>query len=456
MSNAVQLYSKKPSTLVANEEHKKAPRADRGLLTYVLFGMFAVFILIGGMGYWSLTAKLNGAVIAPASFVVESNRKTVQHLEGGIVRDLLVKEGDYVSANQVLLRMDSTDSTINIDVLGAQLAELSIRRARLVAEINSAEVFDIGSTQLRVLAELDPDNRRSLITVQQNLFNAQVRARKSEKEILEQRIIRFEQEIDGLELQRQAGARQLTLLEKDIVGFKTLLKRKLVAASRVNGLQRNKEQLHGADANLVTSQARAANQIEELKLNMISQQRLRHETISTELAEIETRISSIQPQYLGAKERFKRVAITAPVSGRVVGMKVYTKGGVIRSGEPILDIVPETDELVVEARVATKDIDKLYIGQDTRVRLAAFDQADIPEALGKIIGLSADALTDDNDGSQYYAARVRLNDDQQNSINELDFIPGMPADVFVNTGERTAINYFLKPLRDRLARTFVE
>ena len=386
----------------------------------------------------------------------ESNRKTVQHLEGGIVRDLLVKEGDYVTADQVLLRMDSTDSDIDVDVLGTRLAELYVRQARLLAELSGRDTFVFDSERNPVVRDLAVDERDALIAVQRELFDAQLRARKSEAEVVGQRIIRFREEIDGLEEQRAANARQLTIIEEELVAFEKLLKRGLTIASRVNGIKREKERLLGADAQFTTSQARAANQIDELKLSKIGQEKLRREAIATELAALETQISSIGPQYYGAKEKLKRVAVVAPVSGRVVDMQVYTMGGVVRAGEPILDIVPETDELVVEARVATADIEKLHVGQDTRIRLTAFDQADVPEATGRIVDLSADSLTDDRTGDRYYVARVRLDGEQSAEVRTLEFVPGMPADVFVNTGSRTAFSYFLQPLNERLARTFVQ
>lgn len=432
------------------------PPQKSGIWFYICLGVVALLGLVGGAGYWSMSAKLDGAVVATASFVVESNRKTVQHLEGGIVRDLLVKEGDYVTADQVLLRMDSTDSDIDVDVLGTQLAELFVRRARLLAELSGKKRFEFDLTRNPVVDALSPDEQKTLIDVQTVLFDAQVRAQTGEAEIVGQRVVRFEEEIAGLEEQREANGRQLVIIKQELGAFETLLKRGLTAASRVNGIKREMERLRGADAQFTTAQARAGNQIDELRLNKIGRERTRRTEIASELADLETRISSVGPQYYGAREKLKRVAVAAPVSGRIVNMQVYTEGGVIRGGEPILDIVPESDELVVEARVATADIEKLSVGQNTRVRLTAFDQTDVPEALGAIVGLSADSLTDERSGDQYFVARIKLDSEQPEQVRDLELIPGMPADVFVNTGSRTALSYFLQPLNDRLARTFIQ
>jgi len=423
---------------------------------FIFLGLFVVFGFIGSSAYWAVTAKLDGAVVAPASFVVEGNRKTVQHLEGGIVSELLVTEGDFVRANQVLMRMDSTDNDVNLDVLGSQIAELQVRKARLLAEFEGSGKFTISSLTAHLSGEVGNQKLQSIYLTQKQLFDAQTKARDSEKRVLEQQIASLEQEIDGIEEQRGANSRQMDIAVTELDAFETLLAKGLTQVSRVNSVKREIERLRGLDASFTTSQARSLNQIGELRLTAIGQQKLRQEAITTELASIEGQISSIEPQYLGAVQKQTRIDIKAPVSGRVVNMSIYTKGGVIRSGEPILDIVPADEELIIEAKVNTSDIEKLRIGQTTRIRLSAFDQSDVPEANGQIIDLSADSIKDERTGGDYYVARVKLSKEQPVNVQKLEFVPGMPADVFVNTGERTALSYLMQPLNDRLAKTFIE
>lgn len=457
MSNDIVIIDNKNTGKPVQESQNSIMQpAGSNITLHVFLGLFALLALFGGAGYWALSAQLDGAIVAPASFVVESNRKTVQHLEGGIIKDLLVKEGDYVEANQVLLYMDATSDEVNLDVLGNQLAELYVRRARLTAELSGADVFEFNINHYPIIERLPANVQSSLLSVQKSLFEEQLQARKGEAEVVEQRILRFQEEVAGLGNQRDGTHRQIAIIDKEIKSFEELLRRKLIAGSRVNALKRERERLLVSDAQFETGQARALNQISELTLSVIGDKRLRREAIATELATIATQISSISPQYFGAEQKLQRVAVMAPVSGRIVNMQVYTNGGVLRAGDTILDIVPQSDELVVEARIATADIEKLYVGQDTRVRLSAFDQTDVPEASGEIIGLSADSLTDERSGARYYVARVRLGEDQPAVVRDLDFVPGMPADVFINTGDRTAFSYFLKPLNDRLARTFVQ
>ena len=274
--------------------------------------------------------------------------------------------------------------------------------------------------------------------------------------LTEQRVSSLTDQIRGLQAQRASNARQLDIVRQELSNLETLLDKGLIAVARVNARRVEAERLTGVDAVLHAQEAQSRNEISALRLSTVATQTLRDEAASTELAQIEASLATLEPQYTGAVERLKRVAIVAPVSGRVVEMTVFTAGGVIRPGAPILDIVPLDEPLVVEARVNTADIEKLYVGQSSRVRLSAFDQGDVPEAQGTIVGISADSLEDERTGQFYYVARVKLDDEQTSDVAALDLVPGMPADLFVNTGERTALSYLTQPLSDRLARTFIE
>ncbi|WP_299043596.1 HlyD family type I secretion periplasmic adaptor subunit [uncultured Tateyamaria sp.] len=427
-----------------------------GIAWFVAFGLLVVAGFIGGAVYWATASKLDGAVVAPASFVVEGNRKTVEHLDGGIVSSILVSNGDLVEAGQVLLELDSTDLGVDLDVITSQISDLSVRRARLVAQVQNAATFDRADVAAAMRVALDPDMWAAAYVTQKLLFDAERRSRSAERALTDQRVANLEDQVRGLQAQRRANTRQLDITRQELRNLQTLQEKGLVAAARVNARRVEVERLNGVDAALQTQAAQARNQISELRLASVGTQTLRDEAASAELAQIEASLATLEPQYSGATERLKRVAITAPVSGRVVEMTVFTAGGVVRPGTPILDIVPIDQPLVVEARVNTADIEKLHIGQSSRVRLSAFDQGDVPEADGTIIDISADSLEDERTGDFYYVARVRLNADQSADVAALDLVPGMPADLFVNTGERTALSYLAQPLSDRLARTFIE
>ncbi|MGC3939018.1 HlyD family type I secretion periplasmic adaptor subunit [Roseobacter sp. EG26] len=431
------------------------PAAEPRIRGFVLAGIAMLIIFLGGSFYWAFSSELDGAVVAPASLVVEGNRKTVEHLDGGIVRSILVSDGDFVQAGQTLVELDSAELDVDLDVFGSQLGELTVRRARLMAQINGASVFsqkDVAEAS-RVAKE---EYWHSAYLTQKQLFATEARARQTESDILDQRIESLRDQVAGIQTQRGSNARQLEITKTELRNLETLFDKGLVAATRVTARRIEIERLRGIDASLATQQAQAENQIGELKLAHLSQQKLRDEAIATELAAVDAQISVVAPRYAGATERLKRIYIAAPADGRVVNMSLFTAGGVVRPGEAILDIVPADNPLIVEARINTADIEKLKVGQSTRVRLSAFDQGDIPEATGQIFDISADSLEDDRTGESYFIARVKLNADQPKAIADLELLPGMPADLFVNTGERTAISYLTQPLSDRIARTFIE
>ena len=446
-----------PLTLRLEDYNRVQPKG-RGVSIkgFVFVGLLVAASFVGGSFYWAAASKLDGAVVAPATFVVEGNRKTVEHLDGGIVRNIAVSNGDLVEAGQTLLELDSTDLGVDLDVIKNQLSDLMVRRARLLAQLQGAENFTAEDVATSVSVSVDAADWNPAYVTQKLLFDAERRSRVAEKAVMEQRIAGLEDQVRGLQAQRDSNGRQLDITSQELVDLQSLLDKGLVATARVNARRVEVERLNGVDASLATQETQARNQINELRLTAIGTQRLRDETASNELALVEASLTALAPQYLGATERLKRVAITAPVGGRVVEMTIFTAGGVVRPGMPILDIVPADQPLVIEARVNTGDIEKLFVGQSSRIRLSAFDQGEVPEATGQIINISADSLEDERTGQYYYVAQVKLDDEQSNQVAALDLVPGMPADLFVNTGERTALSYLAQPLSERLARTFIE
>ncbi|MEL6433559.1 MAG: HlyD family type I secretion periplasmic adaptor subunit [Pseudomonadota bacterium] len=430
--------------------------AGSGIKGLVAFGVIVVATAVGGAGYWAMSSEIDGAVVAPGSFVVEGNRKSVEHLDGGIVRQILVADGDLVDAGDTLIELDSSEIDVDLDVLRSQVGELSVRRARLMAQLQDRDMFDLAFALEHLSMASPDDDWLATFDTQKLLFDAERRRRVAQRELLQQRIQSLQDQVAGLDIQRQSYARQLDITKKELTNLEILLAKGLVAAARVNSRMIEVERLTGVDASLSAQQAQSFNRISELKLARISEETQQNEAISADLVQVEASLATLLPQYEGAQQRRKRVALKAPVSGRVVSLSVFTAGGVVRPGETILEIVPDNQPLLVEARVNTADREKLSIGQPTRVRLSAFDQSDIPEATGKIVDISADSLEDDRTGHFYYTAHVRLDENQNENLRDLDLVPGMPADLFVNTGAKTALTYLAQPLQDRLIRTFIE
>lgn len=456
MTNLIRTSSELQELRLDEYNELQTQVAGSGIKRYVATGLLVVSMFIGGAAYWAVSSKLDGAVVAPASFVVEGNRKTVDHLEGGIVRRILVRDGDLVEAGQTLLELESTDLDVDLNVLESQLGDLMVRSAYLRAQIAGDETFDRAHAAKSFAVDLDPSVWQASFLTQQTLFDAERLTRLSEKAVLDQQVDSLEDQISGLTQQQSAVDRQLGITRNELAKLEPLKEKGLVTDERLSNLRLQIERLVGTEASLRTDQAGAKNRIEELKITALGSTRTRHQQYSDELVRVESELATVVPRYVGAKAQQNRLLVNAPVSGRVVGMSVFTEGGVVRPGAPIMNIVPVDEDLIVEARVNTVDVDKLFVGQQTRVRLSAFGQSDVPEAIGTITNVSADSLEDDRTGQSYFSATIDLNDEQTKEVADLRLLPGMPADVFIKTGERSALAYLVQPLRDRFVRTFVE
>ena len=418
---------------------------------YVIAGVLIIAGLFGGAGAWATMAEINGAVIAPGRLTVESNRKTVQHLDGGIVSEILIKDGDLVEPGQLLMRVRSTIDQATFDATIGQLDELHARAARLESERDGKDLIEMPA-ELKD-RQVEPEVSR-ILTGELALFQARRSSRSGTERLLNQRIQGYEQQITGLEGQIDSKGRQVELVMEEHRNLKALYDKGYATLTRVLSLQRQAEQLIGEQDAHRAEIATVRNNIAETELELGQIERDFQETVTTELRSVEAEIFGLQEQRITAEERLKRADILAPHAGVVLDLAVHTVGGVIAPGQPLMDIVPDADALLVEAQVATKDIDKITLGQASLVRLSAFDQTETPEINGTVAAISADRLVDEVTNEPYFMTRITITDDEM--IDQLDLVPGMPAEVFIETGNRTAISYFVKPLTDRLARTFVE
>ncbi|MCG8544083.1 MAG: HlyD family type I secretion periplasmic adaptor subunit [Alphaproteobacteria bacterium] len=437
--------------IAAPSERRSRPASNDNAKPYIVAGLLLVVLLLGGLFAWSATAKIDGAVVAPGTVVVESNRKPVQHLEGGVIGAVFVREGDAVDAGQVLIRLNDTIERANLAVVVDQLHALMARHARLRAEIDGADAIAFAA---ELLTLRDNANVRDTLDGQAELFRARRAARNGQHRIFEQQIANFRDQIDGLKAQRAARSRQMHLIRQELAGVGKLYKKGHAPVTRILELKRQLSRIEAQRAEHTTDIARATNSIGEVRLRQIQAGQDFRETVTTELRDVQARLQTLVERRVAAEARLARIEITAPQSGTVLALKAHAVGGVIQAGETILEIVPGDDELLVQTQVLPKDVDKVQVGQRSRIRLSALDLQVTPEIFGTLESVSADRLEDPRGGAGYFVTRIRIDDAELAKLGNLELVPGMPAEVFIQTGERLAISYLLKPLLESVTRAF--
>ena len=426
-------------------------QSRRSIRHHAVAGLVIVAILAGGVGGWAGTMKLSGALIAPGSVVVDSNVKKVQHPTGGIVGELRARDGDRVKAGDVVVRLDDTVTRANLAIVTKGLNELAARKARLESERDGAATITFPA-ELMVRVN-DPD-AISAMESERRLFDLRRSARVGQKEQLRQRIEQLKEEVRGYRAQQEAKIKEIDLIEREMVGVRDLWKQKLIPINRVTELERQAARLEGESAQLIAQTAQIGGKIAETELQIIQIDRDLSSEVAKETREIDGKLGEFVERKITAEDQLKRIEIRAPQDGTVFQSTVHTVGGVITAGDPIMLIVPEADNLTVEAKVAPQDIDQVKIGQTALLRLSAFNQQATPEINGSVTRISADASSDQRTGMTYYTIRIGMPPEEVAKLGEVTVIPGMPVEAFVQTGERTMISYFLKPLSDQLMRAF--
>ena len=381
----------------------------------------------------------------------------MQHPTGGVVGEIFVKEGGAVEEGQVVLRLDDTVTRATLGVVRSQLDELTAREARLLAERDESELIAF-PTQLA--------NRRDETSVtmalagEEKLFEARKLARTGQRAQLRERIAQMNEEIRGLSAQQAAKGTETDLIGKELVGVTELYKKNLVSISRYTQLQRDETRLQGERGQLVADSARARGKISETELQIIQLDQDFRTEVLKDLRDTQGKIAELKERLTAAEDQLKRVELRAPQSGVVHQLSVHTVGGVIGNGETIMQIVPRADELVVEAKVAPHDIDQIAPGANVTVRIMAGNQRTTPDVTGVLTRVSADLTREQQNGSQpaqaYYTVRIGLPADQVARLKDIRLVPGMPAEAFIHTYERTPLQYMLKPLGEQIARAFRE
>lgn len=426
---------------------------DRSLRRHLLAGAAATVLLVAGVGGWAATGRLAGAVIAPGQLVVDSNVKKVQHPSGGVVGELNVRDGARVAAGDVLIRLDDTQTRASLGIAVHSLDELAARKARDVAERDGADTVAFPS---ELLARLDDPQVARAVEGERRLFEIRSAARAGQKAQLRERIAQLQEEIKGVGLQQEARGQELDWIRRELKGVRELWDKNLIPYARVTTLEREQARIAGERGQLLASIAQSRGKIGGLELQILQiDQDMRAET-AKDLAEIRAREAELLEKKVAAEDQLRRIDIRAPQDGVVHQLAVHTVGGVVAQGEPIMLIVPQTEALVVEARLQPQDIDQVRIGQAANLRFSAFSQRTTPELAGTVRTVSADVTQDQKTGAYYYTMRIAVAEAELARLDGLRLVAGMPVEAFVQTGERTTLSYLLKPLADQLARAMRE
>ncbi|SCW70628.1 HlyD family type I secretion periplasmic adaptor subunit [Ancylobacter rudongensis] len=432
-----------------------ASPSDHGaaLRRLTLLGGAAVLLFAGTVGVWAVASTLTGAVVASGQFVVDGNVKKVQHATGGIVGALNVREGDRVEEGAVLIRLDDTITRANLQLVTQQLDEFAARRGRLLAERDGLAVIAVAPELAARGGELDI---AALIASEQNQFAARRVARAGRQAQLARRIAQLEDEIAGLRAQQAARDRQAALIAEELAGVRQLYAKNLVALSRKAALEREAAELDGESGRLIAAVAQAEGRIAETRLQVIEIDDVLREEVMKELGEIQSKAAELTERRIAAEDQLKRVDIRAPSAGFVHQLAVHTVGGVITPAEPAMLIVPAREALQVEARVNPPDIDQIAPGQPAQIRIHAFNQRTTPQLAGTVARISADTSRDPQSGAVFYTLRVAIPAEELARLAPQALSPGMQAEVFVQTQDRTPLHYLVKPLQDQIARAFRE
>jgi HlyD family secretion protein len=441
-----------------HEWHRGVPA---GLRTPILLGIAVLLFCVGGFGLWSCIAVIDGAVVVSGSFVATGQNKFVQHLEGGILRDVLAKEGDLVEANQTLLRLDPTAASTKLRRLVVRNQRMLLMKTRLEAEIDSSEVFSMPPELTDQAA--DPEVR-GMFERQMAELLARRSKRVSEEDVLRREIAGLQESVAGYEAQAQSTRQRMALFGEELRDKQRLLDQQLARRSEVLAIQRSEAGLAGELGELMARMADARERMSRAMQQIAQIRSAAMQKTIEELRTTETELDDLQEQIRAAQNVLDRVEVRSPVRGIIVKLHQHTPGGVIGAGAVILELLPVNDELIIEARLNPSEIGHVKTDQDALVRLTAFNQRVTQMIEAKVVYLSADAITfgahkveQDLPARPSYVVRVRLDpDDLHSKVATLQPTPGMPADVFIKTGERTFFDYIMRPVFDSFSRAFRE
>lgn len=415
-------------------------------------GMLIVFATFGVFGLWAAFAPMDSSALAPGVLVVKAYKKTVQHLDGGIVSKILTRDGDIVQEGQPLLTLDDAQIKAQLEISLGQNITLAAQVARLSAERDQLKKIDFPALLNA------PNNARAqeVKIAETNVFISHKNSHDGQIGVLNQRISQIASKINGLQGQIASKKQLVSSYAEEIKDLKELLAEGFADKQHLRELERNHAIQTGDIAQLEAEIATNQMLMSETRLQILNIQKQFQEEVAGKLSEAQAQLNDAQQRVAANQDKLDRVIIKAPASGMVLGLATHTENGVITPGRPILDIVPQGAELIIEAQVSPMDIDRVTVGLQAEIRFSAFKQSQTPKMEGKVINLSPDRITDEHNGNAYYLAKVEVTPESLKNLGDLQLLPGMPAEVLINTGERTLFRYLAQPASNFFARSFIE
>lgn len=414
-------------------------------------GYLILFITFGLFGGWAALAPLDSAALGPGVVTVKHYRKTVQHLEGGIVRELRVRDGDLVQAGDVLLRLDDTQARAELEMVRSQLIAARAQEARLLAERDRldapAPLVDLDESDPRVREAQDSEAR---------IFQSRRTSLLGEIALLEKAVVQLEEQIRGIRAVVANKQELATSYEEEIGDLRALLVEGFVDKQRLREQERNLARLRAEAAEHQSAIAQARLRIGETQLQILQLKKTFASDVVTRLGEAHSRVYDLRERLTAVQDRMARTLVRAPEAGMVIGMAVHTVGGVVGAAEPLMDIVPASEELIVEVQISPVDIDRVAPGKLADIRFSAFKSSVTPVIEGRLVHVSADRLVNPESSLPYYLGRLELTEQGRRTLGDLALVPGMPAEVLINTGARTLLDYLLQPASNALARSLIE
>ncbi|MGD9784038.1 MAG: HlyD family type I secretion periplasmic adaptor subunit [Hyphomicrobiaceae bacterium] len=418
---------------------------------WIAFGRNLVLFLVGGFFVWSILISISGAVVAPGRVTVESSYQTVQHLDGGIVKEILVKNGDRVSAGQPLIRLDDTTAAANLAVARGRVRDLAIQEARLEAERDRKSGFSLPKGFDPAEAET-----RRILGAQTSLFEARRTSRAGEQSVLGERRGQLEGDIAGLGAQLASAEKQQAINAKELAGIRPLYDKGYVSQQRIAPLEREAARIEGEIGRLRSEISKVQGQIMEVDLRLAQSEKAFTTDVVDELRKVQASLAEARESEKAVSDRLSRIEIKSPRGGRVHALQVRTIGGVVTPASALLQVIPEDERLIVAAQVRTEDVDKVHAGQPAAIRFPAFNSHTTPRLGGEVIRVSPAELSDSS-GRVYFAVEIAVSSEQLSQLPAgQQLVPGMPAEVYLETQSRSILSYLLKPLLDAVSRTFRE